>query len=311
MRPIIYFAMFVLVSPLPVNGQMRLYEDFESGPQPTLPDGWTVWNAAPFPIYPEANWTVRDTGQALPGLASATSRAHSGMRAVGVSWWAGIDTNTAAYLQADAWLITRRIMNIQVGDSLVFWATGGNPSYLDSMQIWIGDVDSTPQSQVFQLGSIVWPVGSTYGLFRRYAYDLSVAAGLDIFVGFRYNQDVAIDGFFVHVDDVSVGPLTSVRVGPEIPEFLQLLQNYPNPFNARTTIEYHLPRSGFVALKIFNIIGQEVAALVNEEQTAGVYRFTWDAVRQPSGVYYYRISVASKDRQTRIFTATKKLVLLK
>jgi len=310
MHPIVRVVLSVIFCSWTVNGQMRLYEDFESGPQPTLPPGWSVWNAAPFPIVPEANWTVRDTGQALPGLATATSRAHSGMRAVGVSWWAGVDTNTSQFLQADAWLITRRITNIQVGDSLVFWATGGNPSYLDSMQIWIGDADSTPASQVLQLGSIVWPVGSTYGLFRRYAYDVSVAAGIDIFVGFRYNQDVAIDGFFVHVDDVSVGPITSVPVNAEIPRTYQLLQNYPNPFNPSTTIEYHLPQSGFVRLQIFNILGQPVISLLNEQQTAGIYRLNWDATGHPSGVYYYQLSV-TPETQTQTFREARKLLYVK
>jgi hypothetical protein len=303
MRPVIQITLYVLCFTLGANAQ-GLMEDFESGPVPELPPGWTVWNAAPFPIYPEAQWTVRDSGQALPGLATATSKSHSGIRAVGISWWAGIDTNSGAYLQANAWLITPRV-HINAGDSLVFWATGGTTNYLDSMQVWLGDADSTPQSQVFHMASIIWPIGSTYGLFSRYAYDLSIAAGLDIYIGFRYNQDIAIDGFFVHIDDVSVGVVTSVDpTTPGVPETYRLLQNYPNPFNPMTIIKYQLPEESYVSLKVYDIVGRVVATLADETKRAGYHEVSLNASSLASGVYVYRITAGS-------YAATKKLVLLK
>jgi len=84
-----------------------------------------------------------------------------------------------------------------------------------------------------------------------------------------------------------------------------LEQNYPNPFNPSTTIEFALPHSGFVTLKIYNILGEEMAALVSERLTAGKYKYEWDASDLASGVYFYRLE-AGKD-----FIKTKKLVLLK
>jgi hypothetical protein len=107
MKKVLLVVLLLILVALSSLGQVRLREGFED--TLAIPPGWSVWNAAPFPIDPEANWTVRDTGLALPGLATARSRANSGRRAVGVSWLAGVDTITNNFLESDAWLITRRI----------------------------------------------------------------------------------------------------------------------------------------------------------------------------------------------------------
>jgi hypothetical protein len=83
-----------------------------------------------------------------------------------------------------------------------------------------------------------------------------------------------------------------------------LLQNYPNPFNPVTTISYQLPRHTDVDLRIYNMMGVELASLVNEIQVAGSYQVQWDASIYPSGMYYYRILAAG-------FSETKKCLLLK
>ena len=88
------------------------------------------------------------------------------------------------------------------------------------------------------------------------------------------------------------------------PEQFSLLQNYPNPFNPGTTIEFSLPKSDWVTLKIFNILGQEVAVLVSENLSAGSYKYDWAASGLASGVYYYRLDAGE-------FNQTKKLLLLK
>ena len=84
-----------------------------------------------------------------------------------------------------------------------------------------------------------------------------------------------------------------------------LQQNYPNPFNPNTTIEFSLPNTEFVTLKIYNILGEEVATLVSEKFTAGKYKYEWDASRLASGVYLYRLEAGNN------FIKTKKLILLK
>ena len=89
-----------------------------------------------------------------------------------------------------------------------------------------------------------------------------------------------------------------------IPEGFALEQNYPNPFNPSTTIQYDLPVAGFVTLKVFDVLGREVAVLVQEYLKAGQYNVTFNAEGLPSGVYLYRIQAGD-------FVATKRLLLLK
>ncbi|MFA6542060.1 MAG: T9SS type A sorting domain-containing protein, partial [Bacteroidota bacterium] len=89
----------------------------------------------------------------------------------------------------------------------------------------------------------------------------------------------------------------------EVQDFT-LDQNYPNPFNPSTTISYAIPQPAQVTLKVYNIVGQEVATLVNGYQTSGRYDVTFNASRMASGVYFYRL-------QTGSFSNIKKMVLLK
>ncbi len=89
-----------------------------------------------------------------------------------------------------------------------------------------------------------------------------------------------------------------------IPLHYSLEQNYPNPFNPSTTIEYTIPQNGFVSLKVFNVLGKEVATLVNGQNESGKHEVDFDATSLNSGVYFYRIESGN-------FVETKKLVLLK
>jgi hypothetical protein len=77
----------------------------------------------------------------------------------------------------------------------------------------------------------------------------------------------------------------------EVPNGYFLSQNFPNPFNPSTRIQYGVKEGGFVTLKIYNVLGNEVAALVNEYKPAGVYEKYFDASGLSSGVYFYRLSV--------------------
>jgi hypothetical protein len=83
-----------------------------------------------------------------------------------------------------------------------------------------------------------------------------------------------------------------------------LEQNYPNPFNPSTTISFVIPSKVYVTLKVFDILGREIAILASEELSAGNYSRKWNAANISSGIYFYRIEAGS-------FTDTKKLLLLK
>ena len=89
-----------------------------------------------------------------------------------------------------------------------------------------------------------------------------------------------------------------------LPTAYGLDQNYPNPFNPSTEIRYQLPSDGHVKLEIYDVIGNLVTTLIDQEMNAGYHSVNWNASGLSSGIYFYRIS--SSD-----FLATKKLILMK
>jgi hypothetical protein len=95
----------------------------------------------------------------------------------------------------------------------------------------------------------------------------------------------------------------SVR-GKEQPLVFSLGQNYPNPFNPITTMSLGISHSSSVILLVYDVLGREVATLVNERKEAGKYTVVWDASQYPSGVYFCRM-------QAGAFTQTRKLILIR
>jgi sugar lactone lactonase YvrE len=100
--------------------------------------------------------------------------------------------------------------------------------------------------------------------------------------------------------------------GSNIPTVYSLSQNYPNPFNPATTIKFGLPEASAVSLKIYDVLGREVATLVNGPLTAGYYSYDWNASGLSSGMYVYRITATSPDgNHQQNFVQVKKLMLQK
>ncbi len=89
-----------------------------------------------------------------------------------------------------------------------------------------------------------------------------------------------------------------------VPDKFNLYQNYPNPFNPVTNIKFDIPKSSFVKLKIYNVLGKEVAVILNENKSAGSYTIDFDASTISTGIYFYRL-------ETESFTETKRMVILK
>ncbi len=98
--------------------------------------------------------------------------------------------------------------------------------------------------------------------------------------------------------------ITGITTLPGVAGEFKLTQNYPNPFNPSTKIDFAIPSAGLTQLKVYNVLGQEVATLVNENMTVGNHSVTFDASRLASGVYLYKLVSGS-------FVSTKKMVLLK
>lgn len=103
-----------------------------------------------------------------------------------------------------------------------------------------------------------------------------------------------------------VSEITSLteKISSLIPEETKLEQNYPNPFNQSTRISFSLPKQSFVSLKIFDILGNEVATIVSGELSTGIHTREWNATNISSGIYFYRL-------QTGKFIEAKKLILMK
>jgi len=110
-------------------------------------------------------------------------------------------------------------------------------------------------------------------------------------------KQMDFDGSFIYSNEIEV----EVDFTPK--EFV-LHQNYPNPFNPTTTIDYAIKSTGLVSLKVYDMLGTEIASLVNEVKEAGNYSVTFNAAELPSGIYFYTLTAGN-------FTATKKLILLK
>ncbi len=105
--------------------------------------------------------------------------------------------------------------------------------------------------------------------------------------------------------DGTLGGVTGVHENDRsLPTTFALEQNYPNPFNPLTSISFDLPSKTFVTLKVFDVLGGEVATLISAELTAGNHSWQWNAIGMPSGIYFYRLQAGS-------FSESKKLVLLK
>jgi streptogramin lyase len=121
------------------------------------------------------------------------------------------------------------------------------------------------------------------------------------------------------VDGFRVGPSwpTGVPTGvneqqADIPQTFELLNNFPNPFNPTTTIKFELPEASEVSLKIYDVLGREVATLIDKGLAAGYYNFNWNASGLSSGMYIYRINaISSSGNKTQNFIQAKKMILQK
>ncbi len=131
---------------------------------------------------------------------------------------------------------------------------------------------------------------NTNDLGYLYVYDL-IEHNNHLFIGTDYG---------VHKSETLI---TSVE-SENIPESYSLKQNYPNPFNPTTTIEFHLPKASNIELNIFDVLGRNVATLINKGMTAGKHSLSFNAYKLSSGVYFYRL-------KTEEFTTIKKMLLLR
>lgn len=145
------------------------------------------------------------------------------------------------------------------------------------------------------------------GYFRRLLLGIGVYynGGCDLGVGTVDELNGCI------INGVQYGQMLGItQTGNEIPLQFSLSQNYPNPFNPVTNIRFNIPQAGFVKLVIYDVLGNEVQILVNEQLSQGTYKTDFDASALPSGVYYYKLVVGDNTNNGN-FNETKKMVLIK
>ena len=136
--------------------------------------------------------------------------------------------------------------------------------------------------------------------------DLSAYVDSTIRIAFYMTSSGAHEDNGWYIDDVRIeGISTEADENKNIyPSEFALNQNYPNPFNPSTKINYSIPDISFVTIKVFDVLGNEVTTLVNEEKQVGNYEVEFDGSGSPSGVYFYQLRAGD-------FVVTKKMVLMK
>ena len=170
------------------------------------------------------------------------------------------------------------------GDTLLVGRTGGGKGVTLSLAF-------DPAGNLFALRGGL----SIKSLLMR--IDLSTGAGTVIDTA----DMIGLEGLAMRTDVVQAVPALPVV---QIPPAYALHQNYPNPFNPSTTIQYELPNSSVVRLSVYDILGREVTALVNERRDAGVHEVRFDGSNLASGVYFYRLQAGD-------FVQSRKLTILK
>jgi hypothetical protein len=164
----------------------------------------------------------------------------------------------------------------------------------DSVSIYIFDASAPPP--------ISEPGTPTLGPFSAGSSSEIIPGSINL-RQFLATQRIIVDGIIVSTlwSDVVTDVINAEISNPV--EF-KLSQNYPNPFNPSTTISYEISERSFVTLKIYDVLGNEIATLVNEEKPAGSYEIEFGGTGLQSGVYFYRLQAGS-------FIETKKMVLMK
>ncbi len=160
-------------------------------------------------------------------------------------------------------------------DSIIIQRRVGNGSFIDYLKV-------APNVSQF--------IDSSISLQTSYYYRLKIIM----------KDSVVLESYPVMINIAA----TAIIQTDNAPIKFELSNNYPNPFNPATTINYSVPKTSFVTIRVYDFLGREVATLVNEEKTAGNYKIHFNASNLASGIYFYRMQAGN-------FFETKKLILLK
>lgn len=226
----------------------------------------------------------------------------------GVSW--GPETTEVAgrYIQLT---VSPKPGNTFTSDSISFWSAGGGTGNMWMNLYFSTDPTFAAKTILNSDTAINLPHATNVGA-KRYAYVMKKTVNAGEALYFRiypwYNGAASTSKYvYSQLAVISGTTASSTAVDDQvhhIPSTYALGQNYPNPFNPTTGISYELPQAGNVKLGVYNLLGMEVATLVNGFREAGIHSATWNATGMPSGVYFYKIEAGN-------FSRTLKMVLQK
>lgn len=188
--------------------------------------------------------------------------------------------STVHTITASGMLFTPSSLNVIVGDTIKW--------------VWVDGIHTTTSTSI-PSNSVPW---SSFldSLHTAFSYVVTVPG--------TYNYYCLHHYLFGMVGVFTANPAGIKIISGNIPAKFNLSQNYPNPFNPSTNIEFDIAVQSKVQLVLYNLIGDEVSTLINQEMNPGSYSIHWNASQLPSGVYFYRLSTPN-------FSATKKMMLIK
>ena len=262
------------------------------------------------------NWTAANSGIDSSIVWSLTISDNYIYAACGFEGVFITSNSGTGWSEANEGLTDADVRSLAQCDSFIFAGTWGTGIFRSSQN----DLSWTPVNSglvdlyilsLYTIDSNIF--AATYnGVFLSTDFGLnwvSVNSGLENMDAWTFN----VLGSYVYAGtstgDVMKRPLSEIltavqnQLNTTPTEFL-LSQNYPNPFNPSTTIKYSIPQSSDVVIKVFDILGNAIETLVNEEKPAGTYHIIWYAANLPSGVYFYQLKADE-------FIQTRKMLLLK
>ncbi len=204
------------------------------------------------------------------------------------------------------WLITPRI-SLDVNSSLKFYARSHTAQYgMERFRVGVSTMPViVPQGFQYITGAADVEAPANW---TEYTYDLSAFDGQQVYIAIRCTSD---DAFIFYVDNFSVhtGEGTDTQDATTPVLTTELRSNYPNPFNPETTIRFSTKEAGPVALEIYNVKGQLIKQLVNEDKAAGNHTVVWNGTDQnnrpvSTGVYFYKMNAGK-------YSSTKKMIMMK
>jgi hypothetical protein len=288
-----------------INGTIKFEETFAD----TIPPaGWVTVNADGSPP-PNEGWEFV-TGLDYGGGDTVIAQTGQGF------WFSNFE-NANGFL-IDEWLMSPELPAVQLNDTIYFYGGAIGGSFDDSIQVRLAVTDPMGDPLSFDIIIDRYKMDGPIGNWTLYKAPVPDSLdGLPIWVAFRYwhtnggpsgaNSDNVWLDHIIYAN----GGLTAIDDKNDVhQDRFTLYQNYPNPFNPTTTIAYDLNKSADVTIKIYNLAGQEVNTLVNNEnQSPGSKQVVWDGRdsnghQVASGIYLYKLQAGSTIQ-------TRKMILLK